>query len=269
MGVLSPELVERYAVVHHPRGPRLTLGTIWFLLLLIAYFVGDGALAIFFGANAAVAALQTCARWIEKRQPANSILAGAGALAIGCSAYFGNRLLGITVLVYVALAVLFSRGFGAIPKDESGKPAFDVTEGISDAWITVAAGFLPGLAAASVVQIHRIDGVALAFLGAAVCTYDAGDHLTSAGYASRTVGPLSGIGGVFVVTAVMTIIGPDPLSGVGVWFTGILLAALCPLGQWLASWMLPSADAEAPGLRRLDGWLLTAPVFWAIVAVAA
>ncbi len=269
MPLIPDELVERYAVVHQPRSARLLLATVWFGIFMVVYFIGDGGLALFFAVNAAVAALQMTARWIEHRRPANSILAGVGALAIGGSAYFGNRVLGAVILVYCALAVLFSRGFGPIPKNEDGKPAFDVTAGISDAWITVAAGFVPGLAAASVVQVNRIDGVALAFLGAAVCTYDAGDHLCSAGYASKLVGPVSGMVGVMVVTASMAVIGPDPLEGAGVWLTGIVIALLCPLGQWLGSWLLPSAMSEAPGIRRLDAWFLAAPVFWLLVAWAS
>jgi hypothetical protein len=206
---------------------------------------------------------------VERRHAANTLLAGVGALAIGLSSYWGNRLLGLVILLYCALAVLFSRGFGPIPKDANGRPAFDVASGVSEAWITVAAGFVPGLAAAAVVQVNRVDGAALAFLAAVVCTYDAGDHLTSAGYASRLVGPVSGAVGALVVTAVMSLIGPDPLSGAGVWLTGLVLAALCPAGQWFASWLLPSASSRAPGLRRLDTWLLAAPVFWLIVTVAS
>ena len=39
------------------------------------------------------------------------------------------------------------------------------------------------------------------------------------------------------------------------------MAIVCPMGQLLGSWILPSARAKAPALRRLDAWLVTAPLF--------
>jgi hypothetical protein len=46
---------------------------------------------------------------------------------------------------------------------------------------------------------------------------------------------------------------------------GVLAAVLCPLGQLLASLVLPAAAAPAPAMRRLDSLLLLGPI-WALIA---
>lgn len=268
MGLFPAELVERYSVVHRPKGPRVQLALAWFLLFLVAFFIGSGALAVFFAAHAAVAALQVCARWTDAKHLSNAPLAAVAAAALPLAAWWNNTMVGVVLLVFVALALVFGTGFSLPGAGDEGGSPIDVVANLSDGWITLAAGLLPGLASAAIVQVHRIDAMSLVFLAAAVCTYDSGDHLCSAGYASRSVGPLSGMFGVLVVTATMVIIGVDPLSTPLIWLTGALLAMLCPLGQWLASWMLPRSESSAPALRRLDGWLIAAPVFWVIVALA-
>jgi len=294
MAVITPERVQRYAVVHAPRGPRLRLAVLWLVLFFVAFYVGSGGLAMFFAVNAAIAALQMCARWNERRVPANGVLAAAGAAAVPLAAWVNNRVAGLVILGFVALAVLFGSGFAlpnppaasvdaddesatrrraprrsaTTPPDETSPGITPFSPGLGTAWVTLAAGFIPGLAAAAVVQSHRIGAMALAFLASAVCTYDAGDYLCSAGYASRRVGPLSGMFGVLVVTMSMSFVSPAPLVGWAVWLTGLVLAVLCPLGQWLGSWMLPASSSSAPGIRRLDAWFLAAPVFWLILVLS-
>jgi len=279
MSSLTPErLVQRYVVVHEPRSSELILSAGWFVLLLMAFFVGSGALAVLFAATAGIGALQLCGRWAERRQACNPVLAGFGAAALPLAAYISNRVLGAAILLLVAAVMLFPAGF-VIPtvvgstssKGEQGTPSspIDLAAGLVDGWVTLGAIFIPGLAAASVVQVHRIDAMSLVFLGSALCTYDAGDHLCGAGFSSRLIGPLSGMFGVLVVTASMQVIGPDPFDGASIWLTGLALALLAPMGQWLGSWLLPRADTPAPGLRRLDSWFVAAPFFWLVVAVAA
>jgi hypothetical protein len=298
------------------------LAIVWLLLFLVMFFVGPGALAVFLAANAAVAALQMCARWNERGVAGNGVIAAAGAVAISLAAWLGNVWTGAAILLFVVVATMSSsltsvtRGVaggdtggtrsGGTPrrtlanaakglKDsraakaaKSPKSARSTTApkpaaaggrrvsnsdrgeaaviDLANSWVTLTAGFVPGLAVAASVQTLRLGGMAFAFLAAAVCTYDAGDHLCSAGYASRVVGPASGAFGVLVVTFSMWLIQPEPFTSPWVLLTGLLLAVLCPAGQWLASWMLPSAATDAPGLRRLDAWFLSAPVFWLITA---
>jgi hypothetical protein len=56
-----------------------------------------------------------------------------------------------------------------------------------------------------------------------------------------------------------------PFDGEAAFTFAALAAVACPLGQLLASALLPAADAKAPALRRLDSLLLLAPVWcWTV-----
>jgi hypothetical protein len=49
------------------------------------------------------------------------------------------------------------------------------------------------------------------------------------------------------------------------WVFGGMAAAMCPLGQVLATAMLPTAESRAPSLRRMDSLLLVGPLWaWAL-----
>jgi hypothetical protein len=45
---------------------------------------------------------------------------------------------------------------------------------------------------------------------------------------------------------------------------GGLVAVLAPLGAPLASALAPASTAKVPALRRLDAWLIVAPV-WCVL----
>jgi hypothetical protein len=48
---------------------------------------------------------------------------------------------------------------------------------------------------------------------------------------------------------------------------GILTALSCPLGQLLASALLPRGAAWAPALRRIDSYLLAAPLWLVLLTI--
>jgi hypothetical protein len=60
----------------------------------------------------------------------------------------------------------------------------------------------------------------------------------------------------------MAALNPPPAtSDSQVWALGLMLVVACPAGQLIGSWILPSSRVAAPGLRRLDAWLVAAPLF--------
>jgi hypothetical protein len=91
------------------------------------------------------------------------------------------------------------------------------------------------------------------------------------GSGSTTVveGPAAGCIGVLVATFAVSVVRPDLFGGDAkqVWAMGVLTALACPLGQLTASAVLPSGGAFAPALRRLDSYLVVAPV-WALALLA-
>lgn len=249
--------VERYAVVHDLRGPRVRLGAAWAVVLAVAVVAGSWPLALLLAATAALAGLQCTMRWSEAGQPANRWLAAGGAAAMVLGAAVNNTVFGVVAVLYALAAVGY-------PDEFAGPPSTDPASA-GRAWATMASGWFVGLAGGMAVQVGRIDAVLLFFLLGAVSTYDAGDFLCTEGRRNRWIGPLAGMLGVGVVTAAMYAARPKPFSGGQTVVVGLLVAVLCPAGQLFGSWLLPRSRAHAPALRRLDSWLLAAPVF----AVAA
>jgi len=260
-GWLEP---ARYSQQHNLDGPRLRLGLVWFVVLFGAFVVGSMALLAFIlAAVAGVGALQVSGAWRAKKAPVQQMVAAIGAALIVVSSLLGNRVTGFVMLLVVAAAVLL--GSSVTPASVSVTPEA-LTENLVAASATLRSSLPLALAGVAGVQIFQLDPMAYLFLLSIVCVYDAGDYLCGAGYQSRIIGPIAGSFGVLVVTAAMTAINPPPLVDDGdVWTVGLLLAILCPLGTLVGSWMLPSATSPAPGLRRLDSWLLTAPVLWVIL----
>lgn len=244
---------DRYVVIPDLRGPRIRLGVAWSLVMLVAALMGAWFLACLLAATAAAAALQVAGRWHEARVAANQPLAAAGAVVVVLASAVNNVATGLAVVALGAVATVFPVSFHDAPRT-------DPRVGARLAWGSLAASLPVGLAGAAAVQVLRVDVVTFLFLAGAVCTYDAGNFLCNGGPRQRLVGPLSGMAGVAVVAASMFFARPTPFSGSEVVLVGAALAVACPLGQFLGSWLLPRARSTAPALRRLDAWLISAPL---------
>lgn len=249
----ATRFADRYVVIPDLRGPRIRLGVAWALVMLIAGLAGAWPLAIFLGGTAGAAALQVAGRWHEARVAANQPLAAAGAAVVVLASAVNNVVAGLAVLVLAAVATVFPVSFHDAPRRN---PLI----GARQAWGTLAAGLPVALAGAAAVQVLRVDVMTFLFLAGAVCTYDAGDFLCNGGPRQRLAGPLAGMAGVVVVTASMYFAQPPPFGGMQIVVVGLAVAVACPLGQFLGSWSLPRARSTAPALRRLDSWLISAPL---------
>ncbi|MFN8050170.1 MAG: hypothetical protein U0Q22_01910 [Acidimicrobiales bacterium] len=253
------EIARTYSVRQQVGGPRLRLGTIWFLILLICLASGSALVTIVFAAVAAVAGLQTAGAWRLRKVAVNQVVAAAGAALLPLAAWLGLRAVGVVLFLLVIAAVVL----GADTTLDGSSFAVDrLKANLPVASATLRSGMFVGLTAAAVVQVHRIDAMSLLFLMSVVCVYDSGDYLVGSGASNRFAGPLAGMAGGVVVVAAMTAINPPPLTDDGdVRLLGLLMVLACPLGQMLASWTLPSSRAKAPALRRLDAWMVAAPLF--------
>jgi len=257
--VFSLDTIERYSIEHDLDGPRIRLGFVWFVAVFASMLLGTVAVAVLFGLVAGAAGLQTAAAWRSHRVRVNQALAGVGPVAVTLGAALSARLGGVLLIMFALAAVAFGPDFSIDPA--LLEPARRQRQ-LAVAAATLRAGLFPAIAATAVVLVHDVDTMAMAMLVALVCVYDCGDYLCGAGYQSRVVGPLSGIAGIVVVTLTMTQINPVPAeSDVAVFAIGVLAAVLCPAGQLFASWLLPEPRSASPALRRLDSWLLVAPMF--------
>jgi len=120
---------------------------------------------------------------------------------------------------------------------------------------------LPALAAVSVVAIAREDLGAFVILLVLVSAYEAGDYLVGTGAGGVVEGPIAGMAAVLVLTFTEAVFQLGPFDARAAWVFGGLVAVLAPLGAPVASALAPAADARVPALRRLDAWLVVAPVW--------
>jgi hypothetical protein len=209
--------------------------------MFVVTFLGGFPLVVVLAATATVAGLQASARRRDAGEPVNQWVAGIGAGLIVVASGYDDHVLGLAVLVVAAASL----GLG----DHGAPVSFDLWANATAAWSTLRSGLFVGLAGAAAVGVAHVDSAVLIFLVMAVCFYDAGDYLCSAGYDSRVVGPIAGALAIAVWTVGMYVFEPPPLHrGQVVWF-GAMLAIACPAGQLFGSWLLPSAGARAPGMR--------------------
>jgi hypothetical protein len=132
---------------------------------------------------------------------------------------------------------------------------------LTDAGWTVQCALPTGLVAMSMVLLARLDqGSAIALL-LLVSAYEIGDYLIGSGARNPYEGPAAGASAVVVVTFIVSTLPISALDFGQAWLFGGLVLLLAPVGQLLASALLPSNKAPASALRRLDSLLLAAPVW--------
>ncbi len=240
-------------------GPRIRMGILWFALALFAAWLGVVAVAVLFGVVAGAAALQTAAAWRKVRRRPHQLVAGVGALAMPLAATLGIGAAGIGALSFVGAALLAGafedgrarargRGRRAAPWERAAD--------------TLRCGFFVGLAATGAVFLGRTDGAALVILVLLVSAFEVGDYLVGTGAENPVEGPIAGIAAVLVLTFAVAVFQLPPFDTGSAWVFGALVAVLAPLGRFAGAALAPEPDARVPALRRLDSWLIVAPV-WA------
>lgn len=243
-------LVARFAYVPRPDGPHARLGVVWFVVACAAAALGTIAVAALFAGLAAVASMQALRAWSPKGPDAARLFVGAAAAVVPIASTVGPIGTGLGLVISIALAVAAAAVGGT-------------GVGIVTA---IRSSLLVGLAAGAVVVVARADMGAFVVLLILVSAYEIGDYLMGADAGSVFEGPLSGIAAVLVVTFAEAVFQVGPFETRAGWIFGGLVAVLAPLGAPLASALVPSADAAGPALRRIDAWLIVAPVWaWLLV----
>lgn len=252
--VASRKALDRLLVVPDTDGPRVRLGLLWFVGTLVALFAGRWAVACWWAGTAAVAAAQTVRVWeppgSRRADPVHVVAAAVVAALVPLAAGWGDGLAGL-VLALGALAL----------------PVVELVRGRrpAAAGATAIAALLPAVAAASVVAAARVNLLTGVFLVAAVSMFDAGFFLLGSEARHRWEGLAGGVVGVLAVTFTMAAFRPPPFQIASAWAVGAVLAVACPVGQWVVSLYLPSARSRVPALRRIDTYVLAAPLFVACV----
>lgn len=242
----------RYAVVHDIDGPRVRLGVLWFVVAALAIGIGPLPAAIVYGGAASIAAAQTARCWRKRRNRPDELMAAVIAGAMGAGACLGAGGAGLALLVGTGLAVMRATG-----DTTSRNPT------VVDAGWTIQCALPPGIVAMSIVLLARLDqGAALALLLLA-SAYEIGDFIVGSGSRNPYEGPAAGASAIVVITFIVSTTPISSLDFGEAWLFGGLVVLLAPLGQLLASALLPKATSPASALRRLDSLLLAAPA-WSV-----
>jgi hypothetical protein len=114
------------------------------------------------------------------------------------------------------------------------------------------------------VLVRRESVIAALVLVLVASAYEVGDYIVGSGSSMPIEGPLAGMTTATLVALPLSLMLVEPYDTAGVALLGFAAVA-CPLGQVLASAVLPGAGAHAPALRRIDTLLLLAPL-WVVAA---
>lgn len=219
----------------------------------LAVLAGPVAASVVFAVVALAAAGQTCASWRSKdaaSRPYRPVaVVGATVCALAGSA---GPLAVVAAAVFAAVA-----GFAASLL-RWGRRDWD-------ARTTIAIAVLVGVGAASPAIIRDQLGVvaALAFL-ALVHAVDASAFIVGSGASNRWEGPVAGAASAGAVGLMIAAVLVPPFRGASPWVLAATVALLAPAGVMAASALLGRDEAPVPGLRRLDAFVVTGPV-WALL----
>lgn len=225
----------------------MRLGVAWFVVVLPCLVIGPLLLAVPYGVAAGLGAAQAARAWQRVGARVDLRVAAVAAATLPLGAALADWGLGAAVLVATAGSVALVAGGGR---------AVVATGGLTvRCWLPV------GLAAAAPVALARSDTGAALALVLLVSAYDAGDYLFAADARRGWIGVLGGAAAVGVLGFSLFVVALPPFGGAPVLGFAAAVAVLAPLGQVVASWVLPDGRAVASGLRRLDSLILAGPAW--------
>lgn len=245
------------APVYDIDGPRVRLGVAWFIAAVAAVVASTITAALCYAVAAGFAARQIVRAWKSVAWQADLAAGLAGAIVL--SAVGGtNVVIGVAVvaLVTVVGVAFFHPDGGRLPG----------TQGRIAAALIMIMALVPALGGVTLVLARGHDVTTALVLLLLVSAYEAGDYIVGSGASNFVEGPLAGITTALVLGFPLMLVLMPPFDDAGPALL-VFLAATLPLGQVMASVLLPRAGAHAPALRRIDTLLLLAPV-WAAAASA-
>lgn len=247
---------KRLAVPYRTDGPKVTFGLLWFVAIIAATLNSPLAVSIVFSLIAGVAGLQIAYAWLPNR-PSTRWWTALAAVFAGSAGFVG--LVGLIVGAALALVILLIHLIAEPPHERTSLPHFDVL---------IRSSLPVGIAAAAVAGLANVGVGAALSLIVLISAYEAGDFLVGSGSSNAAEGPISGLVALGVALFILWIIAPAPFTASSILLFGALAAVCCPVGQIFASGLLPRGGAWAPALRRLDSYLLAAPL-WLILLRSA
>ena len=245
---------QRYAVPYPVDGPKISLGVAWFASLLAAAQLQPRLAFIVLIPVAAIAGLQAGHAW-SRQELSDRRLAGVFAAVVVAAAWFGAVGLGVAVVMAPLLLVLFA----------SLTVGSDLDPSIRLAEVLTRAAVPAGLAAGSLAVLATDRTAVFVALVLLVSAYEAGDFIVGSGSANAVEGPVAGLVALGLMAVGLWIVQPPPFTSVTLPLYAAVAGVCAPLGQIAGSAILPRGDSWAPGLRRLDSYLVSAPLWVLLV----
>lgn len=251
---------QRFAVPYPTDGPKILLGVAWFVAVAAAGWYGTWTLALVVAVVAGLAGQQVARSF---RPLVDERLSASLAVVIVLASLFGALGLGVALVLGALLTVIIAAGLpSSVPVLDSRGRAVPLAESTVHRAELLARSALPaGLAAGSLVAIERLEFGGFMALVVLISAYEVGDFVIGTGSANAVEGPLGGVVALSVAAAATYIFLPAPFDTNSYPLFAVLAAVAAPLGQIAASAVLPRGVAWAPALRRLDSYLLAAPLW--------
>ena len=250
----APTPVERFVLMPQSRGREVRTGIVWFLVFVVCAFLGPVAIAVLIGSVASVAALQSVRSWKQVRVEVDRQVAALMPIVAAIATLAGVALAGFVLAFSAVVAVVVAMG-----SPDRRVPV------LARAGTTMRCALLPTVVAVSVVSMARTSTSALLVLLVFVSAFEIGNHLVGTDAGSVFEGPVAGMAAVLVVTFTESTFQFGPFSSHAAWLFGGMVAVGAPLGGPLAAAMVPRASEVGAALRRLDVWLVVAPLWcWSL-----
>lgn len=242
----------RLAVPYHTDGPKMTFALIWFVAVFASILYRPFTTALVTSVVACFASMQAAQAWFGA-SPARWWAATASTV-VAFSGYFGAvGLLGGLLAACLILGIYMLAGEG---HHRSNGELFDVL---------IRSSLPAGLAAGGIVAVSQAEQLAAVGLVLLVSAYEAGDYLVGSGSRTAAEGPIAGFISLSVMAFVLATVVPDPYTVTTVVAFAAIAAIGALAGQIFASASLPRGVAWAPALRRLDSYIISAPIWLLLV----
>ncbi len=265
---------HRYAVPYRTEGPKLSLGILWFASVLSAAWISGILTIVPVSIAVTIGGFQAGHAWMTDPAagtiahrvgamvsiPTFRFLAAVLALLTALGGWGGAFGLGMATIVVTLLALLCGAWFaGGIGLDR----ALEVGS------LLVRSGVPIGLAGGALVGVAVAQPRAFVVMFVLISAYETADFLVGTGSSNAFEGPVAGLAAVAVAGFALRLIPPEPLTQDSLTAFAALTGLCCVVGQLLASAVLPRGGAYAPGLRRLDSAMLTAPLWLVLLPLLA
>ena len=229
-------------------GPKVRIGLVWAGVTCLAVLLGPVALSLVFAPVALGAAGQAARSWRRlPARPFRPVAVGGATLCALAGSAGPLAVVAAAVVASVAAVAAQQLRFGGRSWDARSTAAIAVVVGIGAATPAVALeqfGLLPALVL--VLTVHAVD---------------ASSFIVGAGARSRWEGPVAGLASAAAFSVAVAAVLVPPFRGASPWLLGALVAVAVPAGTMVATMLLGRAEAPVPALRRLDGYLVTGPLW--------